>query len=213
MKIIINNAGNRCNTLPIEQTKSYVSITLPDFGYTIFLASIHFNQKIPGIETFYADNNIIHNVDLSKLPHGDNKDTKDASLERFAKAADEMKSSLQKGKAILVNCNNGRSRTGAVVALYLMRHHGMNADLAIETVNSALEQRGIFNSIDLKNPINGSYGDWLRELDGKENIEESRPKRKRTALSAHVTRNVFQPRNSRKVITASENMQSSVNAP
>ena len=70
----------------------------------------------------------------------------------------------------MVNCNNGRSRTGAVIAAYLMKHLKLSAKNAIEVVDSALELRGFKKgtSINIKgNDYNGSYGSWLQQWENE----------------------------------------------
>lgn len=145
----------------------------PD-SFSIFIAGKTFikpkaaakNATTKQVQQFYTDNMIQENIDLTKLAHGGDEDTYEKSVPVFMMQADLMHTHLQNKKNILVNCNNGRSRTGSVVAAYLMKHLHIQSKEAIGLVDAALEQRGFEKgtSINIKGTaFKGSYGSWLQQ--------------------------------------------------
>ena len=149
-------------------TNSYVSLCVN--GKTIYMASKNYHCKAKDAIKFYKEQHIHLGANVNLLTydiaHGTAEDKPETTLPEFYRAAKDMRLHLtQAGDRVLVNCNHGRSRTGTVVALYLILIEKLSADDAINLVNSALRRRGILNGIDLSNAINGSYGEWLREME------------------------------------------------
>lgn len=113
---------------------------------------------------FYTKNKIDININLIKIEHGTVNDTPYKTLPLFHQNSDRLQTDFEHHNKILVNCNNGRSRSAAVIALYLMKHLNFNVDDALAVVHKALEMRGFENyRIDDEKGINGSYGDWLKK--------------------------------------------------
>lgn len=137
-------------------------------GYQIIMASHHFKRDATKVKTYnlYEQLGIGFNCDLSGIAHGTDKDVPNVNMPKFHAWSNKMHVYLEKNKdkSVLVNCNNGRSRTGTVVALYLMKYHNLSADNAISIVTSVLRFRGIVkDSINIQTTnLNGNYGDWLR---------------------------------------------------
>lgn len=52
-------------------------------------------------------------------------------------AVDFIAQELAAGRPVLVHCRQGRDRTGAVLAAYLVRHRGLSADQAVGEVRQA----------------------------------------------------------------------------
>ena len=107
--------------------KGFVKIEKIEFNLvkkTIFLASRHYSDV--------KRNDGCNTINLIKLPHGnmDAQDTEALTIPRFIKYADEINHQLLFSEKIWVHCNNGRSRTGSVVAVYLIKHEKMEPNKA-----------------------------------------------------------------------------------
>lgn len=144
-------------------------------GCKIIMASKHFKQTESKVKQhkLYEILDIVLNCDLSQMEHGTAKDVPALNMPVFHKWADNMHTSFEanRNKAVLVNCYNGRSRTGTVVALYLMKYHHLPANDAMSIVNSILGLRGITKDSINVHTINlhGNYGDWLRRWEKENN--------------------------------------------
>lgn len=165
-KIIVEEVGSIANKM--NDTNSYVCIQVG--SNKIYLASSRYIKKSQQakISNFYQEKNIEENIDLTKIIqiHGSIEDTKELNMPNFVTAAQKIQEGLNKHSSVLVNCNNGRSRTGTAVALYLMVYEKLSADKAIEVVNTALAERGVEKGIDIKLcTVDGSYGQWLRDFE------------------------------------------------
>ena len=123
---------------------------------------------------FYEKLNVGTNIDARSIPHGGEKDNREDTLERFEKHADMIyQNENHDGKAILVNCNHGRSRTGSIVALYLMKYHDYDAVDAIARIGAIQSFRNISESIDIKLQGNkGNYSDWLKHWHDQKNLDK-----------------------------------------
>jgi hypothetical protein len=163
-------------------------------GCKILMASRQFKQSEAKVtkNKLYETLGIVLNCDLSQMEHGTAKDVPNLNMPIFHKWADNINTCLQenKGKSVLINCHNGRSRTGTVVALYLMKYHKFSSHDAMSIVNSVLRIRGITkDSINVETiNLHGNYGDWLRrwENENKKQFSEQKadnsktPSKKRT---------------------------------
>lgn len=155
----------------LTETNSYVSIQLDD-NKMIFMASGKYKKGLKSTDGFYKEHQISANINLLDKKkygldnHGGADDNFRNTLPNFYQAAKDLRAELAlPGSRVLVNCHHGRSRTGSVVALYLILYMDLTADDAISLVNSALSERGITKGIDIPNAINGSYGQWLRDME------------------------------------------------
>lgn len=163
-------------------------------GCKILMASKQFKQSEAKVKNnkLYEKLGIVLNCDLSQMEHGTAKDVPNLNMPIFHTWADKIYTCLgvNTSKSVLVNCNNGRSRTGTVVALYLMKYHKFSTTDAMSIVNSVLRFRGITkDSINVQTMnLHGNYGDWLRrwENENKKQVSESNadnsktPSKKRT---------------------------------
>lgn len=174
--IKISEAGSRAKLCTPKH--SYVVISINN--KQIYLASEHY-KKSSKTQLFYQQQDILDNIDLSEIPHGGEKDKPKLTMPLFLEAAGRIDACLEHHNKVLVNCTHGRSRSGSVIALYLIEYCGLRAEEAIEVVTRALEKRGYKGGIDIKGSCYGSYGDWIRdhEKNNKENLEPSnqRPRR------------------------------------
>ena len=165
-------------TVQISNVNSIAKICTPFHSFIIlsiknkkiFLASKQYKQS-DKTQSFYDDHQIKANVSLKEIPHGNENDIAEYTLPLFLKAANKMNEHLSQHNNILVNCNHGRSRSGAVIVLYLMEYCHFNASNAIKVVEQALKKRGFEGGVDLKGRCSGSYGDWIREYENKNNLE------------------------------------------
>lgn len=167
----------------ISEVQSRAKICTPNHSFVIihlknstihkqlFLASEQY-KKSERTETFYSQWGIKENVDLSRLDHGNEKDTPEFTLPLFLKAASLLDDHLEKHNKVLVNCKHGRSRSGSVIALYLMEYCQLSADDAIAVVTRALKKRGYEGGIDIKGSYHGNYGDWLRNYEKQKLSDE-----------------------------------------
>lgn len=182
MKIIIGDStffisdiGSKYSKTEPSNTFVSITFTYKDVMRKIYLASHHYKQEENNSD-FYQIHKIGGNVNLVRLPHGDDEDVPQKTIPLFIKKATEIDELFKTHNNVLVNCKNGRSRTGSVVAMFFMEFLNLKAEDAINLATQALKKRGYEDGIDLKNRPHGTYGEWIRkyELDkqgmNKENI-------------------------------------------
>ena len=169
IKFIIGDAGSIAKT--VEPKNSYIVLSFQYKGQfkQLYLASKSYARDRN--ERFYRDNKIDINVSLLKIPHGTIDDSAVNTMPLFNKSAAEIAHAFSRYPKALVNCNHGRSRTGAVVALFLINYLHLNADDALHIVTEALKARGYKGGIDLKGGCHGTYGDWIRQFELEKNKE------------------------------------------
>lgn len=155
----------------LKESNSYVVISfkINNAMKHIFLASKEYVLK-DKTNAFYNAHKIGLNVNLLSIPHGTSEDYPENTMPLFIKAAEEIHQGLLAHESILVNCHHGRSRSGTVIALYLMNHLDLKVTPAIHLVTEALKQRGFPGGIDIEG-AHGSYGDWLRNYKPEGNKE------------------------------------------
>jgi len=189
-----------------HQKNSHVSISIG--GKKILLASSSYAYS-PRTEPFYKANNIKPdcNINLLTIPHGTDDDTREKTLPKFLDAARQISAKLKTNNTVLVNCSHGRSRTGSVVALYLMDYCNLSVDDALRVVSLALEARHYPGGIDIKGLHGESYGQWLRDykacsdaVQSDENIEENSPEKR-------ITRSIGRARTGLSVAAASSSSE------
>ncbi len=165
--IKINEAQSMSTT--VSPKNSYVVISIGD--KEIFLASSCY-VKSKKTTQFYRKNKIGANINLLDIPHGTQEDKPQNTLPLFSKAAIQIHENLKKYNKVLVNCNHGRSRSGTVIALYLMNYLSCTATESIDVVTQALKRRGFEGGIDISGGYHGTYGEWLRHYE-KRNAKEN----------------------------------------
>ncbi len=181
---IITISDPQTTAQEINQSNSYLIMS---FEYNksvkeLYLAPRKYSRTAN--EQFYKDSNLGGNVDLCTIPHGDHDDKPSKTLPLFVASARTLNELFLKNNKVLVNCNHGRSRSGSVAALFLMKYLNFTAENAIKVVTEALKERGFEGGIDIKGGHYGTYGEWLRqhEMNEKENKQSDR------AMPIHNTR-------------------------
>jgi protein-tyrosine phosphatase len=188
MKIIIGDStffisevGSKYNKTEPANTFVSITFTYKELSRKIYLASHHYKQEDNNSD-FYQIHKIGGNINLVRLPHGDDEDVPHKTIPLFLQKAAEIDELFKKHDNVLVNCKNGRSRTGSVVAMFFIQYLNLTAEDAIHIATQALKKRGYEDGIDLKNRPHGTYGEWLRkhELEkrvmNKENIDTTQKK-------------------------------------
>lgn len=172
-KITISDVQTNAKTL--ERDTSYVVVSLEVNGKNkeIYLAPKRY-ARTPENRLFYSENRISRCINLVDISHGTSEDYPEKTLPLFTEAADKVFTALKRNARVLIHCHRGRSRTGSVFALYLMRHHRMSATDAIHVATEALKVRGFQGGIDINGGAHGTYGSWLRQHE-KELAKENKP--------------------------------------
>lgn len=145
---------------------TYISLTLRDknekqFGKIFWSGKTYTEDNYK--KAFYKEYKINKNINLKTLDHGNEKDRYELNMKKFKEKSDKLNEFICARKKVLVNCNNGRSRSGAVIATYLIDHLNFAPEEAFKLVQAALEERGFTKgtSLNLKDAAHGSYQEWI----------------------------------------------------
>ena len=74
------------------------------------------------------------------MEHVPMEDHKPPSMQAMARAADFVEEQTRAGRKVLVHCLAGEGRTGCVLAAYLIRTKGLDADGAMAEIRKAKQQ-------------------------------------------------------------------------
>jgi protein-tyrosine phosphatase len=173
LQVTISDAASEAEQC--TSTNSYVIIQIAN--KSIFLASKEYQMSRKNMANFYERNNIGANINLLGIEHGTMNDTPYNTLPLFHQYCDNLRAALQIHDKVLVNCNHGRSRSAAVILMYLMKHLKFKTEDGIKVLLKAIQKRG-FQDLNGKGP-HGSYFDWIRihgtSIPQKNNKENTKP--------------------------------------